>query len=112
MAEARPAAANVVKASDFLLLHGNGVDDPARIARMVEARAPLKATVPCRSCSTKTTTSTSTDPNNNMMAALGEYVSWGYFDPEGYQCPPVTWSINTARKSEFFAKLKEVTGAS
>jgi hypothetical protein len=26
---------NVVRASDFLLLHGNGVEDPARIAVMV-----------------------------------------------------------------------------
>ena len=50
------------------------------------------------------------------MTALGQYVSWGYFDPgannykDGYQCPPVQWGINTDRKKEFFAKLKEITG--
>ena len=30
---------------------------------------------------------------------------------EGYQCPPVNWGINTARKREFFAKVKEITGS-
>jgi hypothetical protein len=56
-------------------------------------------------------------PENHMMTALAEHVSWGYFDPgasnyaDGYQCPPVNWGINTERKRQFFAKLKEVTGA-
>jgi hypothetical protein len=30
---------------------------------------------------------------------------------DGHQCPPVNWSINTDRKRQFFAKLKEVTGS-
>ena len=57
------------------------------------------------------------EPDNHIMAALGLYVSWGYFDPgksdyaDGYQCPPVNWGINTERKKQFFALLKEVTGA-
>jgi hypothetical protein len=45
------------------------------------------------------------------MTSLGEYVSWGYFDPDGYQCPPVNWGINTELKRQFFAQAKEVTGA-
>ena len=57
------------------------------------------------------------EAENHMMAALGLYVSWGYFDPgksdyaDGYQCPPVNWGINTERKKQFFSKVKEVTGA-
>ena len=41
----------------------------------------------------------------NFLAALGEYASWGYFDPyaDGFQSPPVTWSLNTERKRAFFA---------
>src|SRR5580765_2550173 len=31
-----PATANVVKASDLLLLHGNGADDPARVRKMIQ----------------------------------------------------------------------------
>ena len=53
-----------------------------------------------------------------MVAALGEYASWGYFDfrmkgegpDDGYQSPPVNWGISSPRKKGFFAKLKEITG--
>jgi hypothetical protein len=57
------------------------------------------------------------EQDNHMLAALGFYTSWGYFDPgksnyvDGYQCPPVNWGINTELKKQFFGKLKEVTGA-
>jgi len=56
-------------------------------------------------------------PSNNMIEAVRAYASWGYFDPgasdyvDGYQCPPVNWSINTERKKAFFGLLKEMTGA-
>ena len=56
------------------------------------------------------------DADSHLMTALSEYTSWGYFEPgksdyvEGYQCPPVNWGINTPRKRQFFAKLKEITG--
>jgi len=56
-------------------------------------------------------------PTNNMLAAISEYASWGYFDPgknnydDGYQSPPVRWDINTLRKRAFFSKLAEVTGS-
>jgi hypothetical protein len=55
-------------------------------------------------------------PRNNMTAAVGEYASWGYFDPgesdyrNGYQCPPVNWGINTPRKRAFFSSLARMTG--
>ncbi len=112
-----PAAANVVKASDFLLLHGNGADDPARIRKMVEASRAAGGYRPMPVLINEDDHFRFGDPENHMMAALGLYVSWGYFDPgksdysDGYQCPPVNWGINTERKKEFFAKLKEVTGA-
>ena len=56
------------------------------------------------------------EPENHMMAALAEYVSWGYFDPgasnyaDGYQCPPVNWGIGTERKRQFFKKLSAISG--
>ena len=112
-----PAAANVVKASDFLLLHGNGADDPSRIRKMVETSRAAAGYRPMPVLINEDDHFRFGDPENHMMAALGLYVSWGYFDPgksdysDGYQCPPVNWGINTARKKEFFAKLKEVTGA-
>jgi hypothetical protein len=51
-----------------------------------------------------------------MLAAVESGASWGYFDPgendywHGYQCPPVRWDLNTARKKAFFAYLDGVTG--
>jgi hypothetical protein len=55
---------------------------------------------------------------NNMLAALSEYASWGYFDfrmkdegfDEGYQSVPVNWGITSQRKRGFFNKVKEITG--
>ena len=50
-------------------------------------------------------------PVNNLLSAVGEYASWGFFDPgesnyrDGYQCPPVQWGINTPRKKAFFTLL-------
>ncbi len=111
-----PAGANVIKASDFLLLHGNGADDPARIHRMIRAS---RATATWRSMPVLINEDDHfrfSDPENHMQAALSEYVSWGYFDPgknnyvDGYQCPPVRWTINTERKRRFFATVKKIAG--
>ncbi len=108
---------NVVAAADFLLMHGNGVKDPARIAAMVrEARhQPSYRAMPV--LFNEDDHFDFAEPVNNMLSAVGAYASWGYFDPgksnyrDGYQCPPVQWRINTPRKKAFFGLLKEVTGA-
>jgi len=111
-----PARSNVVKASDFLLLHGNGPDDPARIRRMIETSRKAEGYRPMPVMINEDDHFRFEDSDNHMMAALGLYVSWGFFEPgksdyvEGYQCPPVNWGINTARKRGFFQKVKAVTG--
>jgi hypothetical protein len=108
---------NVVAASDFLLVHGNGVEDPARIASMVDEIRKLPAYRPMPVLFNEDDHFDFEKPVNNMLAALSKYASWGYFDPgksnynDGYQCPPVHWSINTERKKAFFKLLKEVTGS-
>ena len=48
-------------------------------------------------------------PENNMLAAIGEYASWGYFDPEGYQSPPVNWGITSPRQKAFFGLVEQIT---
>ena len=112
-----PAMANVVKVSDFLLLHGNGPDDPARIHKMIKTSRGVPTWRPMPVLINEDDHFRFDDPENHMMAALSEYVSWGYFEPgksdyvEGHQCPPVNWGINTPRKQRFFTKLKEITGA-
>jgi hypothetical protein len=57
-------------------------------------------------------------PKNNLLAALAEYASWGYFDyrmkgegfDDGFQSVPVNWSISSPRKRAFFGKIQDITG--
>ncbi|MDX2152602.1 MAG: hypothetical protein SFV54_17815 [Bryobacteraceae bacterium] len=107
---------NVVEVSDFLLMHGNGVKDPARIAEMVRQARQVAGYRPMPILFNEDDHFDFELSMNNMMAAISEYASWGYFDPgvsdysDGYQCPPVNWGINTKRKQGFFRLAKEVTG--
>ncbi|MCX6593121.1 MAG: hypothetical protein NTZ56_16510 [Acidobacteria bacterium] len=108
---------NVVKASDYLLLHGNGVKEPTRITEMVRQTRQVEGYRPMPILFNEDDHFNFDQPVNNMMAAVGEYASWGYFDPgasdysDGYQCPPVNWGLSSERKRAFFGLLKQVTGA-
>jgi hypothetical protein len=108
---------NVVKTSDFLLIHGNGVKDPNRIAEMVRQTRAVEGYRPMPILFNEDDHFDFDKPHNNMLAAISEYASWGYFDPgasnykDGYQCPPVNWGIVTDRKKGFFTLLKQVTGS-
>jgi hypothetical protein len=101
---------NVVRASDFLLIHGNGVKDPAKIADMVRQCRAVPGYRAMPILFNEDDHFDFDQPANNMVAAVGEYAGWGYFDPEGYQTPPVHWGINTPRKQGFFTLLKKITG--
>lgn len=109
--------ANVVKASDFLLIHGNGVKDPKRIAEMVKLSRAVEGYRPMPILFNEDDHFDFDKPENNMMSAISQYASWGYFDPgasdysDGYQCPPVNWGINSERKKAFFSFLRDVTGS-
>lgn len=108
---------NVVKASDFILLHGNSVEDPARIAEMVRQVRVVDGYRPMPVVFNEDDHFDFDKPWNNMIAAISEYASWGYFDyrfesddfSEGYQSVPVDWSISHPRKRGFFESLKHIT---
>ncbi|MEY2881238.1 MAG: hypothetical protein RLZZ15_3618 [Verrucomicrobiota bacterium] len=110
---------NVVRASDFLLIHGNGVGDPARITEMVRQTRAVPGFRPMPVLFNEDDHENFERPVNNFSAALTEHVSWGWFDyrrkgeamEEGYQSPPVNWGLSSARKRAFFAAVAEVTGA-
>lgn len=101
---------NVVAMADFLLLHGNGVGDPRRIGQMVEETRWVEGYRPMPILFNEDDHFDFDRPSNNLLAAVQSYASWGYFDPEGYQRPPVRGGIDTERKRAFFDKLKEITG--
>jgi hypothetical protein len=113
------ATAAVVAASDFILMHGNGVKDPARIAEMVRQVRQLPEYRPMPVLFNEDDHFDFDKPQNNFLSALSAYASWGYFDyrmadekfDDGYQSVPVNWGISSPRKKAFFGLLKEVTGA-
>jgi hypothetical protein len=111
--------ANVVAVADFLLLHGNGVREPDRVAQMVRQTRQVSGYRGVPILFNEDDHFDFDRPNNNFVAAVGEYASWGYFDyrmagegfDDGYQSVPVNWGISSARKRAFFSLLKEMTGA-
>jgi hypothetical protein len=110
---------SVVRASDFILIHGNGVSDPARITEMVRQTRTLPGYRPMPIVFNEDDHENFDQPANNFAAAIAEHASWGWFDyrrkgeglDEGYQSPPVNWGISSARKRAFFTKLAEITGS-
>ena len=113
-------AENVVRASDFLLLHGNGVEDPERIAEMVRRTRRVAGYRPMPILFNEDDHYDFDKEANNFTAAVGEYARWGFFDfrrdgegfDEGYQSVPVNWGISSERKRAFFQLVSEMTGES
>ena len=108
---------NVIVAGDFVLLHGNGVGRPDGIREMVRK---TRASPSYRGQPVLFNEDDHFDfdkPDNNMLAALGSYAGWGYFDyrmkdegfEQGFQSVPVDWSVSSDRKRGFFKLLKDVT---
>jgi hypothetical protein len=108
---------DVVDASDLILVHGNGVKDPARITASVQQIRTMCAE-PKPVVFNEDDNYVFDRPQNNFLAALSQHASWGYFDyrrkgeafTEGFQCVPVDWTINSNRKRIFFNMVSEVTG--
>jgi hypothetical protein len=108
----------VVAASDFVLLHGNGVSNPGRIAEMVRQTRQLSTYTPKPVVFNEDDHYDFEKPWNNFVAATSEHASWGFFDyrrtgegvDEGYQSVPVNWGISSARKRAFFRIVDEITG--
>lgn len=109
---------NVVRAADFLLLHGNGVSNPARIAEMVRLTRQVPGYTPKPIFFNEDDHFNFEQPVNNFTSAISEYAGWGYFDfrmkgegyDAGYQSVPVNWGIHSPRKAGFFRLLAEITG--
>ncbi len=114
----------VVTSADFILLHGNGVNDPKRITEMVKLTKEVKGFHSMPILFNEDDHFDFDKPVNNMVNAFKAGASWGYFDfrkrgetlkpgdptfSEGYQSVPVDWGINSQKKKEFFELLKRIT---
>ncbi|MEM7626239.1 MAG: hypothetical protein AAF333_11640 [Planctomycetota bacterium] len=107
-------APEIADAVDFVLLHGNGVDDPRKLTEMIE-RSRGTAGYRGQPIVVNEDDHFGFDrPKNNLAAAVGAGASWGYFDyrrpgegfEQGYQSVPVDWSVGSDRKQGFFAALR------
>lgn len=109
--------AELVSLCDYALLHGNGVEDPARIRQMVEETRESKGYREVPIVFNEDDHYDFDKPQNNMVAAVESYASWGLLDigennyRDGYQSPPVNWGLNTERKQQFFRLVREITGS-
>ena len=114
---------NVVKSADFLLLHGNGVEDPADITKMVKDSRNVEGYHPMPILFNEDDHYNFESPVNNLKNALKARASWGFFDfrkrgetlaandssfQEGYQSVPVDWRISSERKKQFFQLLEKI----
>lgn len=109
---------NVAKVSDFMLVHGNAQEDPQIIRDMVRKTRALDGYTPKPILFNEDDHFDFDKPDNNFVAAIGEYASWGYFDyrfegegfDDGYQSVPVNWGLSSERKRGFFRLAKEIAG--
>ncbi len=109
--------AEVVRYSDFILLHGNGVHNADGITAMVDSVRRMNDYTPKPIVFNEDDHFNFDQPRNNFFAATCSYASWGYFDfrmdnekfEDGFQSIPVDWTINSTRKKAFFTLLDSIT---
>jgi hypothetical protein len=110
---------NVVSAADFILLHGNGVAEPAAISEMVRRTRTVAGYAPKPILFNEDDHFDFDKPLNNFVAAIQAHASWGFFDyrqkgedyDAGFQSVPVNWALSSERKRGYFHLLAEITGS-
>ena len=109
----------LLKVCDFLLPHGNRSHHPDSIRLLVVRNRAAAAYRGQPIIFNEDDHYDFDKADNNMVAAIEEGASWGYFDyrqtrekyEDGFQSLPVDWKISSSRKKAFFALLREVTGS-
>ena len=118
---------NIVAVSDFILLHGNGVQDYRRITEISEevrnkaVYRPMPMVNNEDDIPWRNQKQGWEETGNNFVASVKSYTGWGYFDfrlPDedtdynlGFQSIPVNWQISSERKQNFFQLLAKITGS-
>jgi hypothetical protein len=103
--------APVIEASSYVLLHGNR-QQARRVAAMVRDLRSLPAFLAHPKPIVFNEDSIRID---NLLAAVTEGAGWGYHDKgandyhNGFQAPPVDWSVGTDDKRRFFEEIARLT---
>jgi hypothetical protein len=119
--------AEIVAASDYVLLHGNGVRDTERMQEMIEQVREMDAYRPMPIVNNEDDRPWRDDhqgwdeSGNNFVTSVKNYASWGYFDFRmkdehndfnmGYQSVPTNYHITTDRETAFFDLLAKITNS-
>ena len=99
---------NVIAASDFVLVHGNGIESYRGVSELLEETRNQPSYDPMPVVFNEDDHYDFYDFHSHLTEATRNFASWGFFDPgrsdyeHGYQCPPVNWDLNTERKRDFF----------
>ncbi len=109
---------NVIEVSDFILLHGNGINNPDDVKKLVEKVRHSEAYTVKPILFNEDDHYDFDKEKYNLKSSIESYASWGYFDyrqkgegyESGFQSVPVDWKISSERKRSFFDTLKEITG--
>jgi len=107
----------LLRVADFALLHGDTVDEPERIRRMVEYTRGRMGSAAKPILFSQDDHGDFDQPTNNMMAAVLARAGWLFHDyrrphegfHQGFDSPPVDWGINSVRKYRFFGLLAKLT---
>jgi hypothetical protein len=109
----------VIAIADFILLHGNDLHNPDEVRRLVDRCRMSRAYRGQPIVFNEDDHMDFDAPDNNMLAAISQHGSWGFFDYRrkgeafgaGYQSMPTSWGINTGRKRAFFELIRQISGS-
>ncbi|MEO6795571.1 MAG: Ig-like domain repeat protein [Candidatus Dormibacter sp.] len=103
---------DVISQEDLVLLHGNG----QTTQQLVDLINGLKAKTSYQANPKPIVVNEDSTSLDNMNASVAAGVSWGYLDTgvnndvDGFQSPPVNWTINTDLKAAFFDNVLRLAG--
>jgi hypothetical protein len=101
----------VLRRSDFILVHGNGQSSD-QVGGMIDR---IRMDPAYRAHPKPIVFNEDSTNIENMNEAIAKHASWGYYDQgknnyvDGFQSPPVNWRINTASKKAFFSRLRTLS---
>jgi len=104
---------DLVRAADLILPHGNDLGPDGHVRKIEQVRAMPEFAEHPKPIFFNEASADVVD----FQAAFESRVSWGYYDHgvndyvNGFQAPPVNWSINTFAKRAFFERVRDITSS-
>jgi len=103
---------DLVRTSDLILPHGNDLGPEGHVRKTQLIRAMPEFIENPKPIFFNEASADLPD----FQAALESRASWGYYDHgvndyvNGFQAPPVNWSISTCAKRAYFERVRDITG--